>query len=411
MSPAATTADPLAARLYERLSGFAAFLRANGFAAGPGELADAARILEVRWSRGPAAVRPALRALFVRDREEWGRFDPLFDAFFLGGGKLRTRILPAAEAGRRRPATLVELAARREGAGRTSEGVAAEGSGRGEDAAVIGRPALASSAERRSTPDTRALLAPEEGTAVEDLAERIGRKLALRLIRRQKRARRGAALDLPATIRASLERGGWPLALVRRRPRIRPLRLAFLLDVSGSMRPWTRLHLRFLRGLARLPRADGWLFHTRLVAIGRVMRERDPERAAAALALLAEGVGGGTRIGEALAAFNRHHAARALRGRSCAVLVSDGYETGPLDVLDRELARLRRRARLLLWLDPLAGAGADRSAVRALALARRRADRVAPAGGPADLAALERLLSRSRGRRPRGAEGRPEGRR
>lgn len=409
MSPAATTADPLAARLYERLAGFAAFLRTNGFAAGPGELADAARILEVQWSRGPAAARPALRALFVRDREEWGRFDPLFDSFFLSGGKLRTRILPAAEAGRRRPATLVELAAERDGAGSASAAEAGALGRTGEDDAgpPVLRPALASAAERRGTPDTRALLAADADTTVEDLAERIGRTLALRLIRRQKRARRGAALDLPATIRASLERGGWPLALVRRRPRIRPLRLAFLLDVSGSMRPWTRLHLRFLRGLARLPQADAWLFHTRLVAIGRVLRERDPERAAASLALLAEGVGGGTRIGETLAGFNRHHAARALRGRACAVLVSDGYETGPLDVLDRELARLRRRARLLLWLDPLARSGGDRAAVRALSLARRRADLVAPAGEPADLAALERHLARARGRRPRGATASP----
>lgn len=411
MSAAGALADALAFRFAERLSGFAAFLRANGFAAGPGELADAARILEVRWSRGPAAVRPALRALFVRDREEWRRFDPLFDAFFLGGGKVRTRILPSGEPGRRRAATLVELAARREGAGRASESRAGEGSGWSEDPPVIGRPALASPAERHTTPDIRALLAPDGGTAIEDLAERIGRNLALRLIRRQKRARRGAALDLPATIRASLERGGWPLALVRKRPRIRPLRLAFLLDVSGSMRPWTRLHLRFLRGLARLPWAEGWLFHTRLVAVGRVMRERDPERAAAALALLAEGVGGGTRIGEALAAFNRRYAARALAGRACAVLVSDGYETGPLDVLDRELARLRRRARLLLWLDPLASSGSDRSAVRALGLARRRVDLLAPGGGPADLAALEGLLLRARGRRPRGPEGHPEGQR
>lgn len=411
MSAAGAATDPLAARLCERLAGFAAFLRTNGFAAGPGELADAARILETRWSRGPAALRPALRALFVRDREEWHRFDPLFDAFFLGGGKLRTRVLPAAEAGRRRPATLLELAARREGTGRTSEGVAAERSGGSEDGPVIGRPTLASPAEGRTTPDTRALLAPEEGAGIEVLAERIGRNLALRLIRRQKRARRGAAIDLPATIRASLERGGWPLALVRRRPRIRPLRLAFLLDVSGSMRPWTRLHLRFLRGLSRLPWSEGHLFHTRLVAVGRVMRERHPERAAAALALLAEGIGGGTRIGAALATFNRHHASRALRGRAAVILVSDGYETGPLETLEREIARLRRRARLLLWLDPLAGSGADRSAVRALAIARRRADLVAPAGGPADLASLERVLLRARGRRPRGPEGRPVGRR
>jgi uncharacterized protein with von Willebrand factor type A (vWA) domain len=400
---AAAGADPLAARLADRLAAFAAFLRANGFAAGPAELADAARILATRWSGGPAALRPALRALFARDREEWRRFDSLFDAFFLSGGKVRTQTRAAREGTRARPATLVELAAARAGGRRSGPPEAADR--RDEPEAADGppapRPLIASAAERRSAPDTRALLAAADGAAVEDLAERIGRTLALRSARRQKRARRGATLDLSAIIRASVERGGWPFELVRRRPRIRPLRLAFLLDASGSMRPWLRLHLRFLRGLARLPWAEAHLFHTRLVPIGRVLRERDPERAAAALALLAEGVGGGTRIGAALTTFDRHHAPRALRGRACAVVVSDGYETGPLAALDQALSRLRRRARFLLWLDPLAGAGADRSDIRALALARRHADLVVPAGRPADLAALERLLTRARGRRPR----------
>ncbi|MCL6608850.1 MAG: VWA domain-containing protein [Geminicoccaceae bacterium] len=404
MSGAAALADPVAARLAERLAAFAAFLRANGFAAGPAELADAGRISAARWAGGPAALRPALRALFVRDREEWRRFDPLFDAFFLGGGKVRTRVLAAREGTRARPATLVELAAARADNGRPGRAEAADRRRRVEPRGgpTAHRPVLASPNERRGAADTRALLAGDAGTAIEDLAERIGRQLALRLVRRRKRARRGAALDLAATIRASLERGGWPFDLVRRQPRIRPLRLAFLLDASGSMRPWLPLHLRFVRGLSRLAWVEAHLFHTRLVPVSRALRERDPERAAASLALLAEGVGGGTRIGAALATFDRHHAARALRGRACAIVLSDGYETGPLATLDRALGRLRRRARLLLWLDPLAGAAADRSAVRALALARHRADLVAPAGGPSDLAALERLLTRARGRRPRG---------
>lgn len=404
MSSVPDEREAIGSRLAERLSGFAAFLRANGFAAGPGELADAVRILEARWRSGAAGLRPALRALLVRDREEWGRFDALFDAFFLGGGTVRTRILPEGEARRPRPPTLAELA---DGRARPDRSQAPEACARddrqeagGEQRAL--RPALASPAERRAAPDTRALLAADEPAAIEDQAERIGRRLALRLVRRQRRARRGAGLDLPATIRASIERGGWPLRLVRRRPRLRPMRLAFLLDVSGSMRPWTRFHLRFLRGLVRLPWAEAWLFHTRLVAVSRALHERDPERAAAALALLAEGIGGGTRIGAALAAFNRHHAPRALRGRALAVLVSDGYETGPLDRLDRELAALRRRARRLIWLDPLAGAGADRSEVRALTVARRRADLVAAAGAPADLAALERLFARRGLPRPTG---------
>ncbi|MCS6781082.1 MAG: hypothetical protein NZ555_15425, partial [Geminicoccaceae bacterium] len=80
---AGAAADAIADRLAERLAAFARFLRMNGLAAGPAELADAARILEARWEQGAPALRGGLRALFVRDREEWRRFDALFDAFFL----------------------------------------------------------------------------------------------------------------------------------------------------------------------------------------------------------------------------------------------------------------------------------------------------------------------------------------
>ena len=52
------------------------------------------------------------------------------------------------------------------------------------------------------------------------------------------------------------------------------------------------------------------MFHTRLVEISDALRDRDRVRALDKLTLLARGVGGGTRIGESLARFNRWHAPR-----------------------------------------------------------------------------------------------------
>lgn len=399
---AVSTEAAVRGQLLARLIAFAAFLRANGFAVGSSELADAARILEARWRAGRAATRAALRALFARDREEWRRFDALFDAFFSEPGRLRPQ--PAQHAGprARRPPTLIELA-RGTSQGGFADALAPDEQDRG-DGKTVWHAARASPVEGRRALDEAELLA-EEGDRVEDIAERLGRRLALRLLRRQKRARKATALDVPATIRTSLERGGWPFALIYRRPRLSPIRLAFLVDVSGSMRPWTRLYLHFLRGLQRLPWCESFLFHTRLVAVSQALRARDRARASSALAPLAQGIGGGTRIGEALASFNRFHATRALRGRSCAVLVSDGYETGPLEQLAGELARLRRRARLVLWFDPLARTEKERAAVRALALARDHIDLLAPAGRLADLEALEPSFLALGGRRLRGRGG------
>ena len=52
---------------------------------------------------------------------------------------------------------------------------------------------------------------------------------------------------------------------------------------------------------------------------------------------MSEGVGGGTRIGESLAAFNRWHAKRVLNSRSCVMILSDGYDTGSPEALAREM--------------------------------------------------------------------------
>jgi uncharacterized protein len=119
-----------------------------------------------------------------------------------------------------------------------------------------------------------------------------------------------------------------------------------LLDVSGSMSLYARLFLAFLKGLVgSATRADAYLFHTRLIRVTEALTERDPLEAATRLSLMAEGFGGGTRIGHALRTFNDGHARRAIDRRTAVIILSDGYDTDPPERLAAELARLRRRAR------------------------------------------------------------------
>ena len=85
------------------------------------------------------------------------------------------------------------------------------------------------------------------------------------------------------------------------------------------------------------------MFHTRLAHVSASLRDRDVTRAVDRLALMAEGIGGGTRIGASLAAFNRWHARRVVNSRTVVVIVSDGYDTGPPEALAAEMRRLRRQ--------------------------------------------------------------------
>ena len=199
----------------------------------------------------------------------------------------------------------------------------------GDDRAGEGRMEGASRAENLAEVDFRKIADPDEIAAGACAAARLARAMRARLTRRDLARRRGYRLDLRRTIHGNISHGGVPIDLVRRRRKEKPLRLVVLLDASGSMSIYTGVFLRFLHGvLDEFREAEAFLFHTRLAHVSDAMKEKDAARALDRLSLMAQGVGGGTRIGESLQTFNRWHAARVIHSRTCVMIVSDGYETG-----------------------------------------------------------------------------------
>ena len=80
---APSPADHPGAALRTRLTGFAGFLRANGYGVGGG---DSTRVLETAGQVGildGEVLRWSLKALLCGRGDEWRRFDALFDAYFL----------------------------------------------------------------------------------------------------------------------------------------------------------------------------------------------------------------------------------------------------------------------------------------------------------------------------------------
>ena len=64
---------------------------------------------------------------------------------------------------------------------------------------------------------------------------------------------------------------------------------------------------------------------------------------------------GGTRIGECLAAFVEHHAKRHVDPRTVVIILSDGLDRGDPARLAAAVREIHRRARKLVWLNPLLG--------------------------------------------------------
>jgi uncharacterized protein with von Willebrand factor type A (vWA) domain len=378
-----------------RLAGFARTLRDNGFKVGLTETRDALAVLASPAGTRRSSLKPALRSLFAGTRSDWERFDEIFDAYWSGRGMRRMQTLSAppasgktalrrlAQAGSQSPHGLPDQVERR---ARADGDDHADPSGRREGA---------SSAQSLAAADVRHIVDPDEIAKVHALAARLAKTMRARLVRREQARRRGRRLDIRRTIHRSVSKGGTPLDLVWRRRKAKPLRLVVLLDASGSMNLYTAFFVRFLHGVVDAFReAEAFVFHTRLAHVSPSLRDRDVARAVDRLGLMAQGIGGGTRIGDSLATFNRWHARRVINSRTAIMIVSDGYDTGEPDRLAAEMRRLRQRCRRIIWLNPLIGWNGFRPEARGMRAALPHVDLFAPAHNLESLAALEPYLAR-----------------
>jgi uncharacterized protein with von Willebrand factor type A (vWA) domain len=378
-----------------RLAGFARTLRDNGFKVGLAETSDALAILTAPLAVRPASLKPALRALFCATHSDWARFDEIFDAYWLNRSVRKTRTLAGTLLANRQPArTLKDVGPLGDKPGlpdhlerRNEEGdFAGDGRGKREGA---------SRHENLASADLRHVVDPTDIEQAHALATRLARVMRARLIRRDRVRRRGRRLDLRRTIHRNISHGGTPVDLVWRHRKIKPLRLVFLLDASGSMSLYTAFFVRFLHGLVdAFHESEAFVFHTRLAHVSASLRDRDVSRAVDKLALMAQGIGGGTRIGESLATFNRWHARRVINSRTAVMIVSDGYDTGAPEQLGEEMRRLRQRCRRIIWLNPLIGWRDYSPQARGMQAALPHIDLFAPAHNIESLAALEPYLGR-----------------
>ena len=338
--------DPLVGRIVE----FVHLVRAQGFHVGVREGLDALRVAKHCTVLDKQRLRWGLRSLLCGNADEWRRFDQLFDLYWLPSNR-KTRIEPAS----RGRIDSREAQGRRSQGGEVAEADQPQFGDAG-DAGEGGARGGASLLEKTSGTDFRFLSDARLMREMEQLVERLARKMRRRLLRRQRIARHGQRVHLRRTIRNSLRYGGTPLELVFRQRRRKLPRLILLLDVSRSMSLYSYLFLRFARGvLGAFRDAQAFVYHTRLVPVTEVLRERNIDAVKEKLALISLGWSGGTRIGECTQSFNQQYAQKIVNSRSIVIMVSDGFDTGAPELLAEQLQRIRRRARKLIWLNPLLG--------------------------------------------------------
>ena len=326
----------------EILLGFARALRAAGVPVtqdrSQGFLAAVAEVgLDDR-----RATYWAGRATLCASPDDLARFDNVFDAWFDGRNALPQSRPRAAS----RPESVHLLPDTEEsGAG-----------GEDDDPDVVRAAASASEVLRHR--DVASLDAAEK-RRLAAMFTRLSLHPPSRRTARHRRWRRGD-IDASRTLRNSLRRMGEPGEIAWRRRRSRPRRVVLLVDVSGSMSGYADALLRLSHRLTQSARAHGGVVETftigtRLTHVTRALRSRDPDRALVGAGEVVPDWSGGTRLGETLQAFLDRWGQRGMARGAVVVVFSDGWERGDAMLLGLQMARMRRIAHRVIWVNPHRG--------------------------------------------------------
>ncbi|WP_274426851.1 vWA domain-containing protein [Chelativorans sp. YIM 93263] len=344
------SADPQG-RLADNIVYFARTLRKAGLRLGPGAVTDAIRAVLTAGIGSRDDFYWTLHAVLVTRHEDHAVFDKAFRLFW------RSRELVEKMLAMLSPVAPDRAQKEKPKAGET----------RASDALFENRQQDRPKQEEVEI-DARLTLSTEEVLREKDFAQMTAEELSaarralaglvmpndLVVTRRFRSNARGNRVDPRAMMRFGLRTGGDLILPKYRSARQVHPPLVVLADISGSMSQYTRIFLHFLHALAeKRRRVHSFAFGTRLTNLTRQLRHRDPDEALAECTAAVQDWSGGTRIGQTIGTFNRLWSRRVLGQGATVLLITDGLERDDIETLSREMERLQKSCRRLIWLNPL----------------------------------------------------------
>ncbi len=320
----------------EVLLGFAEALRVAGVPVTPDRGQAFCRAVSLAGMGERKAVYWSGRATLCASRDDVDRYDGVFDAWFSTERRA---------GGVRQDAAPRQVARPDLGSG--------EGAGDGDRTEYVRTVASATEVLRhRDVADMDAAERQRLDRMMDGLVVRPPTRTSPRL-----RAYRRGRIDAGRTMRDQLRRGGEPGPLQFRRRGRRARRVVLLVDVSGSMEPYADHLLRLAHRMVQAAPAttEVLTMGTRLTRVTAAMRRRDGDSALRAAGRTVPDWSGGTRLGEVLRAFLDRHGQRGMARGAVVVVFSDGWERGDPVLLGEQMARLRRMAHHLVWVNPHRG--------------------------------------------------------
>lgn len=371
--------------LAQTITEFCRFARESGISSGVKENLDALRAAGAVGIDDRQQLKFALRTVLCSSKADWELFDEIFDAFWSQ---------PASE-GRQAQRGERKQMREKESQQENAELAALVQSGSAPADVEEGKAVMGATVHERLKKADFSEVKHADLAELERISLRLLQQMSLRLSRRIKNIAIQGRLDLRRTIRRSISRGGEPIDLSFRKRKLQQLKLVIVLDVSGSMNPYSIFFVRFAYALQKyFKRVDTFLFSTQLTEITSTLRARQLRDALEALAGHAAGWSGGTKIGESLGSLARVHGRRIFSRNTAFMVLSDGWDTGDPALLAEQLGGIKRRVRKLIWLNPLLGMADYQPITRGMSAALPYIDVFAPAHNLESLLELEAHLRR-----------------
>ncbi|MDE0631160.1 MAG: VWA domain-containing protein [Caldilineaceae bacterium] len=366
---------------------FARLLRGLNIPVTPTQILDLVEALTQIDLRVKAQARDAARAILVSRQEHLELFDEAFDLFWRARERQELARINLGELLQQTPQGEIQYRLIRADREQKDE------RDQVDQEPLVEKIYTYSSAEALRSRDF-ATMTEYELQQVKLFMQQLQWTPAERRTRRRVPASRGDQVDLRRSLRQNIRYGGEPLVIARRQRKTRRRPIVALADISGSMDRYSRVLLQFLYSITHaLDRVEAFVFSTRLTRVTRHLGRRDIDQALDQTAHAVHDWAGGTRIGEAIRAFNFDWARRICGQGAIVIVISDGWDRGDPEMLGQEMSRLQRSCHRLIWLNPLLGSPSYEPLTRGIQAALPHTDEFLPVHNLLSLEQLAQVMA------------------
>lgn len=325
-----------------RVIDFARFLRANAYPANPSSIQDALKAAATASLHDHYLLKNEFRACFCQTPDQWKNFDKLFVAFWSDDISFEQ-----TESSDSQPGQASETSHHQR-----MVGLAGTSSEKQQEVNTYG----SGDYNALSLADFRFVFNPREKKLIDQFVDELGQRCRRQYIRKTRLSNTGSRVALQQSIKQSLRYQG---AVFQLRYHVKKKKLpsfVLLLDISQSMDVYARLFLRFTRKLLSVfESSHAFAFNIELIDLGKGFYSLEESDIEHTLNTASQGWVGGTRIAKSFQTFNETHLSTLVKSHTTVLVFSDGCDTDQPEVLAEQVSKISRRARRVVWVNPLLG--------------------------------------------------------